>query len=121
MGVSKTSGILEAYVDSVREKYCDEASLRGVVLSYCLRVAQGIRLELLTRGEVPLVVNKDSPAAKELKIALEVSRIAGLSCDGQERKLTEVLGQIIAKKHGKEAEGSRDLSFLVGLDGGSNQ
>ena len=45
---------------------------------------------------------EDSLAAKELKLVLEVNGIAGLLCDGQVRRLAEVLGQIIAKKYRKE-------------------
>ena len=48
-----------------------------------------------------------SPAAKELKLVIEVSKIVGLSCDGHEGKLAEVLGQIVAKKHGKDIGGVR--------------
>ena len=117
MGEFETSGILGAYVDSVGEKFCNEASLGGTVISDFMRVAQGTRLELLVPGEV-------SPVVKELKLALEVSGIAGLSCDGQEGKLAEVLGQIVAKKHGKEVEGLREfsnLSLSARLVGGSNQ
>jgi hypothetical protein len=56
-----------------------------------------------------LAVKEDSPAAKELKFTLNVSGIAGLSCDRQEWKLAGILGQIIAKKYGKEGE---DLNGL---------
>jgi hypothetical protein len=37
---------------------------------------------------------------------LEVRGIVGLSCDGHEGKLTDVLGQIVAKKHGKGVSSS---------------
>jgi hypothetical protein len=70
------------------------------------------------------VSGEASPTTKDLKLMLEVSKIAGLSCDGKEGKLVEVLGQNVAKKHGKGVEGSREfsnLSFLAGLVGGSNQ
>jgi hypothetical protein len=38
------------------------------------------------------VSEEESLAIKELKLVLEVKGIAGLSCDGQEGKLTDVLG-----------------------------
>ena len=53
---------------------------------------------------------EDSLAARELKYVLEVNGIAGLSCDGQMRRLVEVLGQIIARKYGKEEEQLRGLN-----------
>jgi hypothetical protein len=40
-----------------------------------------------------------SQEAEELKLAMEVSGIAGLSYDKQIGKLNEVLGQLVAKKH----------------------
>jgi hypothetical protein len=104
-------------VDLTREKFYDKASLGGAILSDFAQVAQGIGPELSVSREA-------SPAAKELKLALEVNGIAGLSCDGNEGKLAEVLGQIIAKQHGKGVEGLREfsnLSFSAWLVGGSNQ
>ena len=38
---------------------------------------------------------------QELKLVWDVREIAGLSCDGQEGKLKDVLGQIVANKQGK--------------------
>ena len=57
----------------------------------------------------------DSHAAEELKFTLEVCKFAGLSCEGQERKLAGALGQIIAQKYGNSVE------ELPGAIGGSNQ
>ena len=56
----------------------------------------------------------DSPASKELKLVWEVKGIAGLSCDGQEGKLKDVLGKLVANKHGKGAVSS------AGYDAESN-
>jgi hypothetical protein len=104
MGWSKQSGILGAYGNVVGEKLDDVASLGVAVSSDSLRVAQD-----------SLAAKLDSPAAEELKLTLEVNGIAGLSCDGQVRKLARALGQIIAQKHGIVVE------ELTGFNGGSNQ
>jgi hypothetical protein len=40
---------------------------------------------------------------------MEFKGIVGLSCDGQEGKLADVLGQLVVEKHGKGA------SSLAGL------
>ena len=53
---------------------------------------------------------EDSIAARELKYVLEVSGIAGMSCEGQMRRLTEVLGKIITRKYGKEEIHLRGLN-----------
>jgi hypothetical protein len=89
-GLAELSGILGAYVYPAGESLCDvvsHSSLSAVVLT----VASG---EIL-------------PVAEELKLVIEVNRIASLSCDGQEGKLVDVLGQIVAKKHGKDIGGVR--------------
>ena len=88
----------------VGEKQDDGASLGDEVLSDSFQVAQDSSAAKL-----------DSPTTEELKLALEVSGIASLSCDGQERKLAGALGQIIAQKYGKEVE------ELIGFNGESNQ
>jgi hypothetical protein len=62
-----------------------------------------------------LAGKEDSPVARELKLALEDSGIAGLSCNGQVRKLSGILGHIIAKKHGKDGK------LLSGLNDDDNQ
>jgi hypothetical protein len=64
-------------VDLAREKFYYEASLGGAILFDFARDAQGIGPKLLVSGEA-------SPTTKELKLMLEVSKIAGLSCDGKE-------------------------------------
>jgi hypothetical protein len=88
------SGILVAFVNMVvGENSGDVATLDEVDLSVIMRVTHDL-----------LAAKEDSPVARELKRALEVSGITGLSCDGHERKLVGVLGQIIAKKYGKEGE-----------------
>jgi hypothetical protein len=87
-------GILGTFVNMVEgEKIGVVTPLDEVDTAVILRVTQG----LLSGKEV-------SPAARELHLALEDSGIAGLSCDGQMRKLAGVLGQIIAKKYGMEGE-----------------
>jgi hypothetical protein len=124
MGVSEMTGILGVYVDSAGEKFCDEASLGVAVLADFVREAQGIGPKILALGEVLPTAKEDLPTAKELKLVFEVSGIAGLFCDGQEGKLADALGQIVAKKHGKGGKGSREISNLsssVGYVGGSNQ
>ena len=88
MGVSETTGILGVYVDLAGEKFYDEASLGVAVLSDFVWDALEIGLEILVSREV-------LPSAKELKLVFEVSGIADLSCDGQEGKLVDALGQII--------------------------
>ena len=42
-----------------------------------------------------------SVEAEELKLALEVGEIVGLTCEGQVGQLKEVLGQLVAEKHGR--------------------
>jgi hypothetical protein len=87
-------GILGTFVNMVEgEKIGVVTPLDEVDTAVILRVTQ----DLMSGKE-------DSPAARELQLALEDSGIAGLSCDGQMRKLAGVLGQIIAKKHGLEGE-----------------
>jgi hypothetical protein len=49
-----------------------------------------------------------SPAVKEMKRVWEVREIAGLSCGGQEGKLKDTLGQILANKYGNEASSSAE-------------
>jgi hypothetical protein len=44
-----------------------------------------------------------SPASKDLKLAWNLKGTAGISCDGQEGKLKEVFGQIVADKYGEGA------------------
>ena len=54
-----------------------------------------------------------SPEAEELKLAMEVGVIVGLSCEGQIGKLEEVLGQLVAEKPAKGIggeTGSHDLN-----------
>lgn len=65
--------------------------------------AHGSGKKLAGKGESRV----SSPAAEELKLVIEVSGIAGLSCDGQEGKLVEVLGQLVAKNHGIFSGGVR--------------
>ena len=142
MGVFESIGILGVYKDLTREKLCNEAplSLLGVtsMSKDFERDPYGMGPETLGMEEQkePMATlmmsyfaelcgasGKDSPTAKELKLVFEVSRITGLSCDGQEGKLMDVLGKIIAKKHRKGVKGSRvisNLSFLAGYVGGSN-
>jgi hypothetical protein len=87
-------GILGAFVNVVEgEKIGVVTPLDKVDMSVIMSVTQ----ELLAGKE-------DSPIAMDLKLVLEDSGIAGLSCDGQMRKLAEVLGQIIAKKYGENEE-----------------
>jgi hypothetical protein len=77
-----TQGILGAFVNMAEgEKIGVVTPLDEVDTSVILRVTQD-----LLSGKV------DSPAARELKLALEDSGTAGLSCDGQVRKLAGVLG-----------------------------
>jgi hypothetical protein len=49
-----------------------------------------------------------SGEAEELKLALEVGGIVGMTCDGQVGHLKEVLGQLVAEKHGRDFGGARD-------------
>jgi hypothetical protein len=42
-----------------------------------------------------------SPTSKDLKLVWVVKGTAGLSCDGQEGKLKQVFGQIVAENMGK--------------------
>jgi hypothetical protein len=92
-------GILGTFVNMVGgEKRGVVTPIDEVDQAVILRVTQDL-----------LAVKEDSPVAKELKFTLDVSGIAGLSCDRQEMKLAGILGQIIAKKYGKEGE---DLSGL---------
>jgi hypothetical protein len=98
-GVAESFGILRVYVIPAGESFCDEVSrspLKAVVLSM-----HGSESKTSGTG----VSGEDSPTVKELKLMFEVSGIAGLSCDGQEGKLVDVLGQIVAKKHGKDVGG----------------
>ena len=93
-------GILGAFVNVAEgEKIGEVTPLDEMDLSVIMRVMQDM-----------LVGKEDSPVARELKHVLEVSGIAGLSCDGQVRRLAGVWGQIIAKKYGKEGEQLSDLN-----------
>jgi hypothetical protein len=85
--------------------------------SYAMRILSSLEVAVLSEdferdahGIGPEEEQNDSgeelPAAKELKLVLEVSGIAGLSCDRQEGKLADALGQIVAKKHGKGIKSS---------------
>jgi hypothetical protein len=69
-----------------------------------------------------------SPISKELKLALEVSLVTGISCDGLEEKKAEVFEGVIAKNHGKVGasqwgkKGLREVSNLhttMNYEGGS--
>jgi hypothetical protein len=91
--MSDQAGILRAFVNVAGEKIGDMVPLGDAEMFGFLRVAQ-----------VLLAAKEGLPVAKELKLALEVSGLVGLSCDGQERKLVGALGQIIAQKYGKEVE-----------------
>ncbi|KAE8099742.1 hypothetical protein FH972_017698 [Carpinus fangiana] len=71
MGLSEQSGILGAYMTVVGEKLDDGASLGDAVLC-----------DSLWANQDSLAAKLDSPAAEELKLALEASGLAGLSCDG---------------------------------------
>jgi hypothetical protein len=51
-----------------------------------------------------------SPASKVFKLAWEVKGTAGMSWDGQDGKLKQVFGQIVADKYGEGA------SFSTGVD-----
>jgi hypothetical protein len=53
-----------------------------------------------------------SGEAEELKLALEVGGIVGMTCDGQVGHLKEVLGQLVAKKHGRGIGGERDSHVI---------
>jgi hypothetical protein len=44
-----------------------------------------------------------SPASKDLKLVWKVKGTAGMSWDGQEGKLKQVFGQIVAAKYGEGA------------------
>jgi hypothetical protein len=93
------SDVLGALVNMVGgEKRGDVVPIDEMDRSVILRVTQDM-----------LAVKEDSPVAKELSFTIDVSGIAGLSCEGKVRKLAGILGQIIAKKYGKEGE---DLSGL---------
>jgi hypothetical protein len=75
-GVVELSGILRAYVIPAGESFCDKVScypLKAAVLS-----THGSGSKTSGTG----ASGEDSPIAKELKLMFEVSRIAGLSCDG---------------------------------------
>ena len=124
-GVAESSGILGVNVIPAGESFCDRVShspLKAAVLS-----AHGSGSETSRTG----VSREDSLIAKELKLMFEVSVVVGLSCDGQEGKLADVLGQIIAMKHGKDVGGVRAnhnlmkhkiLSWNVrGLNGGNKR
>jgi hypothetical protein len=50
-----------------------------------------------------------APALEDLKLAWEVKGIAGLSWDGQEGKLKDVLGQLVTNKSGARASSSAGL------------
>jgi hypothetical protein len=92
--------ILRAFVNMVEgEKIGVVTPIDEMDLSVIMKVTK----ELMAGKE-------ESPAAKDLKLALEDNGIAGLSCDGQVRKLAGVLGQIIAKKYGKEGEQLSELN-----------
>jgi hypothetical protein len=87
-------GILGAFVNVVEgEKIGVVTPLDKVDMSVILSVTQDL-----------LAGKEDSPYAMDLKLALEDSGIAGLSCDGQMRELAGVLDQIIAKKCGNNGE-----------------
>lgn len=73
------------------KNFCD------MVLSSPLRAeAMGSGVESSGMG----ALGEFSPVVKELKLVLEVCGVAGLTCDGQERKLLDVLGQVVAAKRG---------------------
>jgi hypothetical protein len=56
-----------------------------------------------------------SPASKDLKWAWAVKGTAGLSCGGQERKLFQVFGQIVADKYGG------GTSYPTGMEADDNR
>jgi hypothetical protein len=55
-----------------------------------------------------------SPASKDLKLVWNVKGTVGISCDGQEGKLKEIFGQIVADKYGEGA------SSLTGVEADGN-
>jgi hypothetical protein len=62
------------------------------------------QLEVEISPEEHIVQGMDlvSPTSKDLKLVWVVKGTAGLSCDGQEGKLKQVFGQIVAENMGKE-------------------
>ena len=103
MGESKATRLL-GVEDQVGENPCDEIPISQLEVAVEPEV-----FEWNDQGK-----GSDSPASKELNFVWDVKGIAGLSCDGQERKLKHVLGKLVANKHGKGAVSS------AGYDAESN-
>jgi hypothetical protein len=102
LGEHEESGLLGGMVNQGKENPGVEGTLPQFE-------AGNLSEEQLVQGTGPV-----SPASKEVKFVWDVKGIAGLSCGGQEGKLKEVLGQLVAKKYGKGA------SSLAGVDTDGN-
>jgi hypothetical protein len=58
-------------------------------------------VEIPTEEQSVQGMGTDSPISKDLNLVWKVKGTAGMSWDGQEGKLKQVFGQIVADKHGE--------------------
>ena len=101
MGEHEESSLLGGMKNQGEENSCVEGSLPQ------------FDAEVLTEEQLEQGTRSVSPALKDLKLVWDVKGIAGLSCDGKEGKLKEVLGQLVDNKYGKGASSS------AGVDDGN--
>jgi hypothetical protein len=80
VGLSETPGVEDSICQHEVEFHTEEQSVQGV-------------------GSV-------SPISKELNFVWKVKGTSGMSWDGQNGKLKQIFGQIVADKHGKGDSGS---------------
>jgi hypothetical protein len=80
---------------------------------------EGSLPQVNTEGPSEVLVEQEldlgSPASKDLKWAWAVKGTAGMSCGGQERKLIQVFGQIVADKYGG------GTSYPIGVETDDNR
>jgi hypothetical protein len=73
-----------------------------------------LEMEILPEELLDQGMDLESHASKDKKLAWVVKGTAGLSCDGQEGKLKQVFGQIVADKYGGGA------AFPTGVNADDN-
>ena len=89
LGEHEESGCLGGMVKQGEEK----PGIEGFVTHF--------EAEILTEEQIVQGIDLTSPVSKDLEFVWDVKGTAGLSCDGQVRKLKEVLGKIVAEKYGE--------------------
>jgi hypothetical protein len=103
-GVSSSLGILgKPLVVNVTNMVSGESEGIGISEEMVAQEGMSEDIDWKTQG-----ISLSSPVVKEMKRVWEVREVAGLSCDGQEGKLKDTLGQIVVNKYGNVASSSAE-------------